>query len=182
MVAAVAGAGVGELFGLKKSDSVFFSGEADGLTAGEAAAVAFVLRACFPVGEGEASVAAAGEGEAEAVVFILRVVFEAGSIGGWVVAAAETVAAGEASVAAAAAFLRDFFAGEGGAAAVAGEALAAGEASVAAAAFFFECLAGEAEAVGVGDWALTRQAPVRPITTKKIKDFVRMSKTLTKRQ
>jgi hypothetical protein len=181
VVAAAAGAGVGELFGLKKSDSVFFSGEADELTAGEAAAVAFVLRACFPVGEGEASVAAAGEGEAEAVVFILRVVFEAGSIGGWVVAAAEALAAGEASVAAAA-FLRDFFAGEGGASAVAGEALAAGEASVAAAAFFFECLAGEAEAVGVGDWALTRQAPVRPITTKKIKDFVRMSKTLTKRQ
>jgi len=153
VVAAAAVAGVGELFGLKKSPSVFFSGEGDGLTAGEA----------------------------EAVVFILRVVFEAGSIGGWVVAAAEAVAAGEASVAAAA-FLRDFFAGEGDASAAPDEALAAEEASVAAAAFFFECLAGEAEAVGVGDWALTRQAPVRPIITKKMKHFVRMSKTLTKRQ
>jgi len=171
VVAAAAGAGVGELFGLKKSDSVFFSGEADGLTASEAAAFVFVLRACFSATD--------GDGVAKLVFF--RPPFDAGSSGGWVVAAGEALAAGEASVAAAA-FLRDFFAGEGGASAAPDEALAAGEASVAAAAFFFECLAGEAEAVGVGDWALTRQAPVRPITTKKIKDFVRMSKTLTKRQ
>ena len=158
MVAAAVAAGDGltELFGLKMSASVFFSGEGDGLTAGEA----------------------------EVVVFILRVVFEAGSSGGCVVAAGETVAAGEASVVAAAfaPFLRDFFAGEGDASGVVGEALAAGEASVAAAAFFFECLAGEPEAVGVGDWALTRQAPARPITTKKTKDFVCMSQSLTKRR
>ena len=123
-------------------------------------------------------VATAGEGEAEAVVLILRVVFEAGSIGAWVVAAGEAAAAGEASVvvAAFAPFLRDFFAGEGDACAIAGEALAAGEASVAAAAFFFECLAGEPEAVGVGDWALTRQAPARPITTKMTKGFMCMVK------
>jgi len=180
VVAAAAGAGVGELFGLKKSDSVFFSGEADGLTAGEAAAFVFVLRACFSAGEGDAS-AAATDGDGVAKLVFFRAPFDAGSSGGWVVAAGEALAAGEASVAAAA-FLRDFFAGEGGASAVAGEAPAAGEASVAAAAFFFECLAGEAEAVGVGDWALTRQAPVRPIITKKMKHFVRMSKTLTERQ
>lgn len=147
VVAAAAVAGVGELFGLKKSPSVFFSGEGDGLTAGEA----------------------------EAVVLILRVVFEAGSSSGCVAAAGETAAAGEAS-AVAAAFLRDFFAGDGDASApadaageasavvaffrdflageadasAAGDSLAAGDAS-AAAAFLRECLAGDAEGDGVGD-------------------------------
>ena len=87
-------------------------------------------------------------------------------------------AAGEAS--AVAAFFRDFLAGEADASAVAGEALATGEASVAVAAFFFECLAGEAEAVGVGDWALTRLVPISPITIKRIKFFVRMNRSLRK--
>ena len=132
VVAAAAVAGVGELFGLKKSPSVFFSGEGDGLTAGEA----------------------------EAVVLILRVVFEAGSSSGCVAAAGETVAAGVAS-AVAAAFLRDFFAGDGDASAPAddaGEASAvvaffrdflAGEADASAAGD--SLAAGDAEGDGVGD-------------------------------
>jgi len=58
-----------ELFGLKKSATVFFAGDGDGVTIGEAAAAAFSLRACFAAGEGEASVVAAGEAEASATAF-----------------------------------------------------------------------------------------------------------------
>ena len=47
--------------GLKKSASVFFAGEADGLAAGEAAAAVFAFRPRLVVAEGEASVPAAGE-------------------------------------------------------------------------------------------------------------------------
>ena len=64
-------AGLGEVCGLKKSASVFFAGEADGLTAGEAAAVAFVFRAGLAAGEGETA-APAGDGEASVVVFAFR--------------------------------------------------------------------------------------------------------------
>ena len=62
MVLAAAGEGDGltELLGLKKSASVFFAGDGDGVTC-ETAAVVFPLRACFAAGEGDAAVAAAGE-------------------------------------------------------------------------------------------------------------------------
>jgi len=70
--------GLAEVFGLKKSASVFFAGEADGATVGEAAAVPFVLRPCFSVGEGDASVVVAAEGEVAAAVFVLCVRFSAG--------------------------------------------------------------------------------------------------------
>jgi hypothetical protein len=70
---AVAGAAEGdaltELFGLKKSASVFFAGDGDGVTAGETAAVVFPLRACFALGEGDSAVerdAASSAGEADA--------------------------------------------------------------------------------------------------------------------
>lgn len=67
VLAAGAGAaleGLAEVFGLNKSASVFFAGVGDGLTAD--AAAAFVLRPRFPAGEGDASVAAAGEAEVAA--------------------------------------------------------------------------------------------------------------------
>ena len=64
-------AGLGEALGLKKSASVFFSGEADGLAAGEAAAVAFVFRVRLAAGE-EETAAPAGDGEASAAVFAFR--------------------------------------------------------------------------------------------------------------
>jgi hypothetical protein len=63
-------AGLGEVFGLKKSASVFFAGEADGLTAGEAAVV-FVFRPALAAGEAETA-APAGDGEASAAVFAFR--------------------------------------------------------------------------------------------------------------
>jgi len=53
--------GLEDAFGLKKSASVFFAGEADGVTVGEAAVEALLLRLCFSAGEGDASVVAAGE-------------------------------------------------------------------------------------------------------------------------
>jgi len=66
---ATAATGLAEVFGLKKSASVFFAGEGDGLTAAEAAVV-FVFR---PLAAGEADAAApAGDGEASAVVFAFR--------------------------------------------------------------------------------------------------------------
>jgi len=68
-------AGLGEVFGLKKSASVFFAGEGDGATVGEAAAFSFALRPCFSVGEGDASGVVSAEGEVAAVVFDLRVCF-----------------------------------------------------------------------------------------------------------
>ena len=67
----VAGAGFAAgLAGLKKSASVFFAGEADGLTAG-AAAVVFVFRPALAAGEAETA-APAGDGEASAAVFAFR--------------------------------------------------------------------------------------------------------------
>lgn len=92
---ATEGAGLAELFGLKKSASVFFAGEAD--VVGEAAAVAFALRPCFSAGEGDAAVVAAGEGEVAASlsglenVFVLRVRFSAGEGDSVVAAAGEAV-------------------------------------------------------------------------------------------
>lgn len=177
---AAAAAGLGELFGLNKSARVFF-GEAAGLAVGEAA---------------DAGVA---------IAVFLRAALDAGSVTGWVVAAGEALAAGEASaIAAAFSFLRDFFAGEAdvsglvpgeASAAVssfflrdflagdadvsaAGDSLAAGDAS--AAAFLRECFAADADADGVGDWALTTPNP-SPITNSKAKNFVCIRRRLTDR-
>lgn len=121
--AAAAGDGLTELFGLKKSASVFFAGEGDGVTDAAAAAV-FFLRPCFSAGEADGAAAAAG--------------------------AALLVAAGEAVVAASA-FLWDL------------------------------CLAGEgeAEAAGVGDWALTRLAAAKPTDSRKTVSFMFMRQSLT---
>ena len=58
---AAAGLADAEVFGLKKSASVFFAGDGDGVTVGATAAVVFLLRACFSAGEGDAAVAAAAE-------------------------------------------------------------------------------------------------------------------------
>jgi len=107
MVLAAAGEGDGltELLGLKKSASVFFAGDGDGVTC-ETAAVVFPLRACFAAGEGDAAVAAAGEGEvaAAAVFFVLRVRFSAGEGDAAVASAGEAllVAAGAAALVASA--------------------------------------------------------------------------------
>ena len=104
MVVAAAGEGDGlsELLGLKKSASVFFAGDGDGVTVGETAAVVFPLRACFTAGEGDAAVAAAGEGEvaAAAVFVVLRVRFSAGEGDAAVASAGEPllVAAGAAAL------------------------------------------------------------------------------------
>jgi hypothetical protein len=84
--------GLAEVFGLKKSASVFFAGEGDGATVGEAAAVPFVLRPCFSVGEGDASAAVPAEGEVAAVVFALCVRFSAGEGDASLAAAGEAVA------------------------------------------------------------------------------------------
>ena len=80
VAAAGAGDGLTELLGLKKSASVFFAGDGDGVTVAETAAVVFPLRACFAAGDCDAAVAAAGEGDvaAAAVFFVLRVRFSAG--------------------------------------------------------------------------------------------------------
>ena len=65
-----------EPLGLKRSARVFFAGDGDGLTDGETAADALRLRVRFSAGEGDVSVAAAGEalvvpaGEAALVVFV----------------------------------------------------------------------------------------------------------------
>lgn len=67
---AAAAAGLVEVFGLKKSASVLFAGEGDGLTAAEAAVV-FVFRPRLAAGEAEAA-APADDGEASAVVFAFR--------------------------------------------------------------------------------------------------------------
>jgi hypothetical protein len=92
------GAGVGELFDLKKSPKVFF-GDGDGVTVGEAAVVAFVL--CFfsaGEAEGEAAAAdAAGETSVVAFVFLARLAGD-----GDASAAAEALASGEAAVVASA--------------------------------------------------------------------------------
>jgi hypothetical protein len=83
--------GLAEVFGLKKSASVFFAGEGDGTAVGEAAAVPFVLRPCFSAGEGDASLAVPAEGEVAAVVFALRVRFSAGEGDASVPAAGEAL-------------------------------------------------------------------------------------------
>jgi len=98
----VAGAAEGDALtepvGLKKSASVFFAGDGDGVTVGKTAAVVFPLRPCFSAGEGDASIAAAGEGEVAAGGFPLRTCFSAGEGDASVAAAGETllVASGEA--------------------------------------------------------------------------------------
>ena len=106
VAAAPEGDGLTELLGLKKSASVFFAGDGDGVTVGATAAVVFPLRACFPAGEGDAAVAAAGEGEvaATAVFFVLRVRFSAGEGDAAVASADEAllVAAGSAALVASA--------------------------------------------------------------------------------
>jgi hypothetical protein len=86
-VAAVAGAAEGdaltELLGLKKSASVFFAGDGDGVTVGETAAVFFSLRARFALGETEGDSALEGDaassaGKAVAAAFLDTRCFLAG--------------------------------------------------------------------------------------------------------
>ena len=90
--------------------------------------------------------------------------------------AGETLAAAE-GAGVAAAFLRDFFAGEADASA-AGDSLAPGDAS--AFAFFRDFFAGEADvsgealAAGDGDCALTRHKLTSPIPTIRLKRFACM--------
>jgi hypothetical protein len=88
VVAPVAVAGLGEVFGLKKSARVFFAGDADaaGLAAGLAAAAAAVvfLRVRFAFGEAAGDSAAEGDvalsaGEAVAEVFFDARCFFAGT-------------------------------------------------------------------------------------------------------
>ena len=62
----VAGAGLTELFGLKKSARVFFAGDGDGVTVGETAAVFFSLRARFALGEAEGDSALEGDAASSA--------------------------------------------------------------------------------------------------------------------
>jgi len=119
LAVAPAAAGLGEPCGLNKSANVFFAGVAEALGAGDE--VAGVVIAVF-----------------------LRAPFDAGSVSGGFVAFEETVIVAEGE-GVAAAFLRDFFAGEALASA-AGDSLAAGDACFAA--FFRDFLAGEAEASG----------------------------------
>jgi hypothetical protein len=86
---APAAAGLAEVFGLKKSASVF-AGEGDGLTAG-AVAVVFVFRPPLAAGEAETA-APAGDGEASAVVFAFRPRLAAGEAEASVPAAGDAVA------------------------------------------------------------------------------------------
>jgi hypothetical protein len=87
VVAPVAVAGLGEVFGLKKSPRVFFAGDADatGLAAGLAAAAAAVvfLRVRFAFGEAAGDPAAEGDaasaGDAAAEVFFEARCFFAGT-------------------------------------------------------------------------------------------------------
>jgi len=98
----------------------------------------------FFAGDGDAAAAAAPAVAGVVIAVFFRAPFEAGSVTAWLVVAGEAavVAAGEAV---AAAFLRDFFAGEADASA-AGDSLAPGEASFAA--FLRDFLAGEADVSG----------------------------------
>lgn len=77
-VAAGAAAGLGELFGLKRSANVFLAGDADALAAGDAAA--FPFRAFFSEGEADAIGDPAETGVANAA--FLRAPFAAGSTTG----------------------------------------------------------------------------------------------------
>lgn len=69
LAGAAAAAGLAEVCGLKKSASVFFAGDGDGLTAVEAAVV-FAFRPRLAAGEGEASVPAAGDSAASAFLCV----------------------------------------------------------------------------------------------------------------
>lgn len=89
---AAAAAGLAEVFGLKKSASVFFAGEGDGLTPG-AAVLVFVFRSPLAAGEAETA-APAGDGEVSAVVFAFRLRFAVGE------GEASAPAAGDADVSA----------------------------------------------------------------------------------
>jgi len=123
VLAGAAGDGLVEVFGLKKSASVFFfSGEPAGLAAGEALAVDLGFFPCFSAGEGDAAASVVDDGEVAAVAFAL-----------WL----RLVAAGDASASAA---------GEAAGDSVVA-ALADGDAS-----FFVECLcfATVADASGLG--------------------------------
>ena len=72
VLAVAAGDGLVEVFGLKRSASVFFfSGEAAGLAAGEALAVDLGFFACFWAGEGDAAASVVDDGEVAAVAFVL---------------------------------------------------------------------------------------------------------------
>jgi len=87
---AAAAAGLAEVFGLKKSASVFFAGEGEGLTAAGAAVVFVFLP---PLAAGEAETAApAGDGEACTVVFAFRPRLAAGEGEASVAAAGDAVA------------------------------------------------------------------------------------------
>ena len=75
-------AGLGEAFGLKKSASVFFAGEGDGLTTGDAVVV-FAFRPRLAFGEAAGDSAAEGDvalsvGEAVAAAFLDTRCFFAG--------------------------------------------------------------------------------------------------------
>ena len=112
----VAGAAEGdaltELFGLKKSPRVFFAGDGDGVTIGEAAFAAFSLRARFSAAGGEDSVAAAGEGAVAATPFSLRARFGLGEACGDSAVEGDAVSSVLEAVAAAFLCVR-CFAGEG---------------------------------------------------------------------
>ena len=84
-----AAAGLAEVFGLKKSASVF-AGEGDGLTAG-AVAVVFVFRPALAAGEAETA-APAGDGEVSAVVLAFRPCLAAGEGEASLTAAGDAVA------------------------------------------------------------------------------------------
>lgn len=185
--APVAGAGLAALFGLNKSASVLWVGEAVGC--GDAAVAAVVIAAFFRVvlaagstkggfvGAALAIGAALAAGEASAFAAFLRVFFAGDAEAS---AAGEALAAGEAS-AAASFFLRDFFAGEAEASAPAA-ALASGDAAGLAAAFLCDlCLAGDSAGEGEGDWAFATQAAAKPSATNNTKYLVLMPGSLTGR-
>ena len=88
-VGATAATGLAEVFGLKKSASVF-AGEGDGLTA-RAVAVVFAFRPPLAAGEAETA-ALAGDGEGSAAVFVLRSCLAAGEGEASVTAAGDAVA------------------------------------------------------------------------------------------
>ena len=79
VLAVAAGDGLVEVFGLKRSASVFFfSGEAAGLAAGEALAVDLGFFPCFSAGEGDAAAWVVDDGEVAAVAFALWLRLAAG--------------------------------------------------------------------------------------------------------
>lgn len=93
----VATAGLAELFGLKKSASVFFAGDADGLAAGEVAVAAVVFFLCsFFAGEADASAAAVAAGDASVLALALRLFFGLAAGEASVPAAGDSLASAEA--------------------------------------------------------------------------------------